>query len=43
MTYGYFVDFRYICGIRHHQCAVRRDGDGIVTGDSGDVKKHDPV
>ena len=39
----YFTDFRYICGVRDHQRAVRWVGYGFITGGSGDFEKHDPV
>ena len=43
MPYMYFVDSRYVCGVRDHQRAVRRFGDGVFAGRSGSVEEHDEL
>ena len=43
MAYIYFVDSRYVCGVRDHQCAVRRFGNGVSEGRSGSVEEHNAL
>ena len=43
MAYIYFVDSRYVCGVRDHQRAVRRFGHGVSAGRSGSVEEHNAL